>query len=202
MLASASPRRAALLRSVGLAPTVAPVRCDETPLAGEFAVAYARRIAAAKLNAAIAARPREHADAVIIVADTVVWDHERTPLGKPRDVEHAAQMLGRLTAAGTHHVTTAWALGWPEHRVHAEQTTTLVAMRTPEAAELSAYLASGQWRDKAGGYGIQDHAAAFVTRIEGSYTNVVGLPVAQVLAALLRAPTPPRPPQPRPAPPP
>ncbi|MEM6993915.1 MAG: Maf family protein, partial [Myxococcota bacterium] len=100
----------------------------------------------------------------------------------PTSRAHAAAMVGGLTRGPPHSVTTAWALARiDQRRVYDE--TTVVTMRPLSAPQLEAYLDSEQWRDKAGGYGIQDYAGGFVTRIEGSYSNVVGLPLAQVLAA-------------------
>lgn len=183
VLASASPRRAALLRSAGLDVQVRPVACDETPRPHETAVAYARRIAAAKLTAALADRS---GPLPTLTADTVVW-RARTarPLGKPRDREHARAGLRRLLGTD-HFVTTAWALAWPSGEPSVAHETTRVWMRALCDQELERYLDTDEWHDKAGGYGIQGHAAGLVTRIEGSYTNVVGLPLAQVLQALGR----------------
>ncbi len=174
VLASASPRRAELLRGAGLAFTVAPADCDETPHADEDPVALARRLARAKATAI--------ADALVLAADTVVWIDARTVLGKARDRDEAAAFLNAL-AGREHAVTTGWALaGAGVDEVHHETTT--VEFRPLAAAEIDAYLATGEWTDKAGAYGIQGAAAGFVLRIAGSYTNVVGLPLAQVLARL------------------
>jgi septum formation protein len=186
VLASASPRRVELLRSAGLRVEVRPVECDETPRAGEPAVAYARRIAAAKLVAALAqAEPHP-----TLAADTVVWtETTAAPLGKPRDRAHARDVLSQLLGAD-HFVTTAWIVAWPGAEPRLAHETTRVWMRPLPDEAIERYLDTGEWRDKAGGYGIQGHAAGLVTRIEGSYTNVVGLPLAQVLAALAEAPRP------------
>jgi septum formation protein len=177
VLASASPRRAALLHSAGLSFEQIAVDCDERPRDGEAPRALARRLAAAKA----AACPR--ADAIVLAADTVVWqDAHGGSLGKPDDAAQAAQFLRRL-AGGTHRVTTAWALaGRVANELH--ESTTLVTMRALAPDELAAYVAGGEWRDKAGGYAIQGAAAAFVAHIEGSYTNVVGLPLAEVVERL------------------
>ena len=94
-------------------------------------------------------------------------------------------MLQQL-GGGDHFVTTGWALARPGAPVHLTHETTRVWMRAIDEDELSAYLETGEWTDKAGGYGIQGHAAGLVVRIEGSYTNVVGLPLAQVLEELRR----------------
>lgn len=179
VLASASPRRAKLLRDAGVDIEVAPVDCDETPRPGEVATAYARRIAAAKLAAA---PPR---DAPVLAADTVVWcPHPPVPLGKPTDRGDANAMLTRFASVEAHRVTTAFALRSADRAVHASSVTTAVWFRQLTASEIDAYLDTGEWTDKAGGYGIQGHAAGLVARIDGSYTNVVGLPIAEVLDAL------------------
>jgi len=184
VLASGSPRRRDLLRSAGIRVTVRPVDCDETPLVSEPAVTFARRMARTKLSAALGDEP---ASALTLTADTVVWPGTTAvPLGKPRDRSHARQMLRRLVG-GDHFVTTAWALARPDAPVHLAHETTRVWMRALDDAQLDAYLDTEEWSDKAGGYGIQGHAAGLVLRIEGSYTNVVGLPLAQVLEALRAA---------------
>lgn len=176
VLASASPRRAELLRGAGLSFEVVAGACDERPRAGEHPVALARRLAVDKAAAC------SQSDAIVLAADTVVWIDEHTALGKARDRGEAAAFLGML-AAREHLVTTAWALaGAIATEVHAETTT--VEFRPLGPAEIEAYLAKGEWSDKAGAYGIQGAAASFVARIVGSYTNVVGLPLAQVVLRL------------------
>lgn len=179
ILASASPRRAELLRSAGIAFTTAPVDCDERWFAGEAPPAYAQRVAVAK--AELAGR----ADATVLAADTTVWlEGQVEPLGKPDDRAAARAMIERLSG-GKHFVTTAFVLLAAERRV-VEAVTTAVWFRTLAAAEIEAYLDANDWGDKAGGYGIQSRAAGLVRRIEGSYTNVVGLPLAEVIEALGR----------------
>ncbi len=186
LLASASPRRAALLRSAGLTVELRPPNIDESRKRDEPAVAHARRLAQAKLREV---RPDGDTLVPLLAADTVVWNESTAaPLGKPRDRDHARATLGALFGAD-HFVTTAWALEQPGRPPRLAHHTTRVWMRPVGEAELEAYLDTDEWTDKAGGYGIQGHAAGFVTRIEGSYTNVVGLPLAQVLSAL-RVPPP------------
>jgi len=188
VLASASPRRAELLRGAGLQFLVSPVGGDERWLPGEAPPAYAARVARAKASLALADHPR----AVVLAADTTVWlgeagDPQASPIGKPADRAEAAAVLRALTGAGAHRVTTAFVLAdargaqvqWIERQV-----TTRVYMRGLDEAELATYLDGEDWRDKAGGYGIQSRAAGIVTAIEGSYTAVVGLPLAEVLVAL------------------
>lgn len=186
ILASGSPRRAELLTAAGLVFHVQPVALDEQRRPGEAPEDMCRRLAVAKARSVAAAHPR----AAVLGADTTVWfDREGDPLGKPRDRTEARRMLGRLTGGEPHFVTTGYALVGPAvagdttgDRVGHE--TTRVFMRRLPAAAIEALLDAGEWSDKAGGYAIQGAAAALVTRIEGSYTNVVGLPVAQVLDAL------------------
>lgn len=182
VLASASPRRAALLEAAGVHVVVRPADVDEAPLPGEDAVAHARRLAQEKLEAVL----EPDRDRVPhLAADTVVWlPPDGPPIGKPRDADEARVMIRRLTEGPPHRVTTAWALAMPDGRIEVHDETTTVWMRPLEPHELRAYLLLEEWRDKAGAYGIQDRAASWVTRIEGSYTNVVGLPVAQVVARL------------------
>jgi septum formation protein len=182
ILASASPRRADLLRAAGLTPQIAPVDCDETWHPGEHPEAYAARVARDK--ATLGLRP----GARILAADTTVWiAADQPPLGKPRDRADARAMLTALVDAGVHRVTTAFALAdttGAEVRWIAGHATTAVHFRRLRAAALEAYLDCEEWRGKAGGYAIQGRAAGIVRSVEGSYTSVVGLPLAEVLDAL------------------
>lgn len=160
---------------------VRPVRCDEAPHVDEPALPYARRIAEAKLRAALV----EFEGRRVLAADTVVWrEDDAAPLGKPVDARACAAMLEHIGGPNGHQVTTAWALGSCEGDVEVHAETTRVWFRALARSELDAYLHTEAWRDKAGGYGIQAEASSWVRRIEGSYTNVVGLPVAQVVARL------------------
>ena len=179
VLASASPRRLELLRQIGIeASEVAPADIDETPRARELPAAYARRMAAAKAEAVL---PR-HAGTFLIAADTVVAVGRRI-LPKAEDPESARQCL-KLLSGRRHRVLGAVVVMAPDGRRAARLVTTTVAFRRLSVAETEAYLASGEWRGKAGGYAIQGHAAAFIPWIRGSYANVVGLPVAEVAAML------------------
>lgn len=184
VLASASPRRADLLRGAGVAFTVAAVDADETWHPGEAAPIYAARVARAKAALALP----HHPGAVVLAADTTVWHAGEPPIGKPGDRAEAAAMITGLVARGSHLVTTAFVLADArgEPTWHEEQVTTRVWMRPIADDELTAYLDSEDWRGKAGGYGIQSRAAGLVTRVEGSYTAIVGLPLAEVLVALRR----------------
>ncbi|MGE0362180.1 MAG: nucleoside triphosphate pyrophosphatase, partial [Vicinamibacterales bacterium] len=173
VLASASPRRAELLRLAGFVFTVAHAAVDETPRPREPPAAYVRRLAEEKA-AAVAAH---HPGAVVLGADTtVVADGDI--MGKPADDGEAAAMLRRLQGRA-HDVLTGVAVVAPGGR-NSAVAETRVWMATLSEAEIAAYVASGEPADKAGAYGIQGRAARFITRIDGSYPNVVGLPVAVV----------------------
>ena len=174
VLASASPRRADLLASAGYAFDVRPADVDESMLDGESPGTYVRRLAVTKAEAA--ADP-SHPDEVVLGADTTVVVDGQV-LGKPRDDEDAAVMLRQLSAR-THEVLTGVALR------HGGRTVSDVACTVVQFAQLTEedlawYVRSGEPRDKAGAYGIQGLASRFVERIDGSYPNVVGLPVATV----------------------
>jgi septum formation protein len=177
LLASASPRRADLLRAAGFTLEVRPSRVDERREAGERPDAYVRRLARAKAGAISAG---DGTDA-IVAADTVVVVDDLV-LEKPADDGEAAVMLTRL-AGRRHEVLTGVAvrLGATE-RAHVERTRVLMAPMS--AGEIAWYVASGEGRDKAGAYAIQGLASRFVVSIEGSYGNVVGLPVAVVYRLL------------------
>jgi septum formation protein len=181
ILASASPRRRELLERLGLVLEVVPAAVDETPQAGEKPIDYARRVAAAKCDAVAdgAAAGRELA---VLGADTTVIVEEAI-LGKPADDAGARAMLTRL-AGRRHEVVTAYTVRFGGRRLE-RAVTTLVAMRALQPSEIDAYVASGEGRDKAGAYAVQGIAAAFVTELRGSLTNVIGLPLAEVLADLL-----------------
>ncbi|MGE0812073.1 MAG: nucleoside triphosphate pyrophosphatase [Vicinamibacterales bacterium] len=177
VLASASPRRAELLRAAGLVFTIDAADVDETPRPGEAPDAYVRRLAEAKAAAVARRRPGD----VVLGADTTVaLDGEI--LGKPGDAEEAHRMLRRL-AGRSHRVYTgvALALG-PDVRTAVASTT--VRFAPLSEAEIAAYVATGEPVDKAGAYGIQGGAARFVAGVDGPHDNVVGLPVAAVLGLL------------------
>jgi septum formation protein len=169
---------------------VRAVDVDETPSAGEPADSYLERIVDAKLAAVREAARADGLDAAgVLVADTVVVGPGGTIFGKPRDDDDARSMLARL-AGKTHEVRTRFVLAPPDAAArpwHAETVTTRVAFRHLDAAEIDAYVAGGEGRDKAGSYAVQGAAAAFVARIEGSYTGVVGLPLCEVVVALRAA---------------
>jgi septum formation protein len=180
VLASRSPRRLALLAAAGLAPEVRAADVDETPLAGELPLGCALRVAALKAAAVVDDRP-------VLAADTVVA-LDGAILGKPSPAD-AAAMLARLSGR-EHAVHTAVvvAAGPPgARRAVSEVVTTSVLFRALSPAEIERYAASGEGLDKAGGYGIQGLGGALVDRVVGSYTAVVGLPLAETLRLLAMA---------------
>jgi len=189
ILASGSPRRLDLLRQVGIEPdAVDPAEIDETPLRDELPPALALRLAAEKAQAVA---PR-HPEAYVLAADTVVACGRRA-LPKPADAATARRCL-KLLSGRRHRVIGGVAVIAPDGRLRSRRVVTVVSFKRLTEAEVEAYLASGEWRDKAGGYAIQGRAGAFATRINGSYTNVVGLPLYETLALLqgagLRLPAP------------
>jgi len=179
VLASASPRRGELLTQIGLAFTPHPAAIDETPADGETPEALATRLARSKA-AAIA---QTHPDAVVLGADTVVALDD-TAFGKPRDAADARRMLTALSGS-THRVCTGIAVAAGGH-VDSRLCTSRVTMTSLNDAAIDAYWASGEPRGKAGAYAIQGLGAVFVTRLEGSHSAVMGLPLhdtARLLAA-------------------
>ena len=178
-LASASPRRLDLLRLAGVEPVVCPVDVDETPHPAEDPVAYVRRLAREKARCATAP-----AGSVVLAADTTVaLDGEA--LGKPRGEADAIAMLQRLRGRA-HTVSTGVAVVDAAGAIAETVVTTEVVLAPLTDAAIHAYVATGEPLDKAGAYGIQGAAAVFVASINGSWTNVVGLPVVETLE-LLRA---------------
>lgn len=174
VLASASPRRRELLTAAGLEFEVLAVDVDETPLEGERADDHVRRLALQKARAALAQRP----DAIVLGADTIVCV-DGDILGKPRDGADAEAMLRRLSGRD-HEVLTGVAVisGQSVDSPLVEIARTRVWCAALSNDEITWYVESGEPMDKAGGYAIQGLASRFVTRIEGSYSNVVGLPVS------------------------
>lgn len=180
LLASASPRRADLLASAGFTFEIRPADADETYLAGESPREYALRVARAK-----ASRAAEAADArIVLAADTVVVLDGRV-LGKPRDAADAGAMLRDLSGR-QHEVLTAVVLA-AAGGVSEEVVSTSVWFHPLDEAEITWYVASGEPMGKAGAYGIQGLAARFIERIDGSWSNVVGLPISTVYRMLRHA---------------
>jgi len=181
VLASASPRRQELLRKAGIAFTVQPAEIDETPLPGESARACAERLARDKALAIA----RSRSDDVVLGADTVVVVDDQI-LGKPADGEDAARML-RLLSGRTHQVITGVALIVQGGEASVASETTQVTFMKLSEDDIRGYVATGEPMDKAGAYAIQGIASRWIPRIEGDYSNVVGLPIALVYRMLQQA---------------
>ncbi len=179
VLASASPRRLELLRQIGIEPAeIIDPDIDETPRRREPPMVLARRLAGAKAAAIAALRP----DAFVLAADTVVACGRRI-LPKAERVDEGRACLALLSGR-RHRVFGALVVVAPGGAKVMRIATTTVTFKRLSPAEIETYLASDQWRGKAGGYAIQGRAAAFARRINGSYTNVVGLDLAHAAAAL------------------
>jgi septum formation protein len=181
-LASVSPRRSELLRQIGVRFEVRPAAIDETWLTDEAPDAYVLRLAAAKAAAVWRVLPPDER-APVLAADTAVIVDDDV-LGKPAGAADAERMLERLSGR-SHRVLTAVALCAAD-RSEALLSVSEVRFRATTAAERSAYCATGEPLDKAGGYGIQGHAAVFVESLQGSYSGVVGLPLFETAALLAR----------------
>ena len=184
ILASASPRRRELLTQAGFEFQVHPAHILEDPLPGEEPVAYVTRLAREKAQAAFARLREEAADGeglVVLGADTTVTVDNQI-LGKPEDAADAVRML-RMLSGRSHRVVTGVAVVTARSTEVAAEVTA-VRFLTLSEAEIAAYVASGEPRDKAGAYGIQGRAARWIPRIEGCYFNVVGLPLALVSTLL------------------
>jgi septum formation protein len=179
VLASASPRRLELLRQVGLVPDcIDPADLDETLRPGELPPAHAVRLAAEKARAVV---PR-HPGAYVLAADTVVACGRRI-LPKTED-EASARSCLELLSGRRHRVHGAIALASPDGQCVSRRVDSQVAFKRLSEAEVAAYLSSGEWRGKAGGYAIQGRAAALISWVCGSYTNVVGLPLFETVQLL------------------
>lgn len=185
LLASGSPRRREILETLRVPVVVRPASVDEATRDGEPAADYLERIALAKLEAAqrqFTSQPL--AAAAILVADTSVIV-DGAILGKPASEAEAEAMIARL-AGRTHEVWTRFALGGvrSDEVLHAQTVVTKVTFRALSRTRIQAYAASGEGLDKAGAYAVQGLGAALVARIDGSYSNVVGLPACEVVVAL------------------
>jgi len=182
ILASSSPRRAELLASAGFEFDVVPAAVDETPWEAEEPGAYALRVARDK---AAAVAVKCGSGPVVLAADTVVVTG-REILGKPRDAADAERML-RLLSDGVHEVLTAVVVRSRDNETVEVVSTRVHFLRLADS-EIAWYIASGEPDGKAGAYAIQGRAARFIDRIEGSWSNVVGLPIATVYRLLNPAP--------------
>lgn len=185
VLASASPRRLDLLAQCGIAPTcVLPADVDETPIAREKPLDYARRISRAKAEKIANTRP----DDFVLAADTVVVCGQRI-LGKAENQKQAREFL-TLLSGRRHRVTTSVSLIAPKASKKKAKhfiVTSIVKFKRLSKAEIDTYLATNDWVGKAGAYGIQGPAGAFITFISGSYTTIVGLPLYETVKALADA---------------
>ena len=191
VLASASPRRHALLEQIGYAPNIVePAALDESVLPGERPETYAARLARAKAEAVAA----HHPGAFVLGADTVVACGRRI-LDKAETEEHARRCLSLLSGR-RHRVCGGVTVIDPAGRAVSRLVRTAVAFKQLSEDEIAAYLAGGEWRGKAGGYAIQGRAAAFVRFVNGSYSNVVGLPLHETYRLLVGLGLLPRPPGP------
>jgi septum formation protein len=181
VLASASPRRRDLLARIGRVPDkILHPEIDETPRKGELPRALAERLAREKARAIV--DDPAAAGAFILAADTVVACGRRI-LPKPHDADAARACL-QLLSGRRHRVLSGIAVVDPAGVLRVRVVTTSVTFKRLSEAEIAAYVAGGEWQDKAGGYAIQGRAATFVKSLNGSYTNVVGLPLFEVEAML------------------
>lgn len=182
ILASASPRRKSLLAQIGIVPDdIIAADIDETPAKEELPRPHAGRLATEKARAIAAL----NADAFILAADTVVGVGRRI-LPKAEDEESAKYCLGLLSGR-SHRVYTGVCLISPDGTVRSKTVETRLKMKRLSPVELKTYLDSGEWDGKAGGYGIQGLAEAYISQIIGSYSNVVGLPVYETRNMLMGA---------------
>jgi septum formation protein len=180
LLASASPRRRELLRRAGVAFEVCPADVDESALSGEAPEPYASRLAREK---ALSIARRAGSDSRFVLgADTVVIARDRI-YGKPADPDDAVRILRELRGL-THRVLTAVALARDGHVLHELRVESHVTLREASDPEIRAYVATGEPLDKAGAYALQGEGARLVLRVEGSRSNVIGLPLEETLALL------------------
>jgi len=185
VLASGSPRRLALINQAGIEPdALKPADIDESPRRGEIPRAHANRLARTKAEVALAnvKLDDELRGAYILAADTVVAVGRRI-LPKAELLDEAAQCL-RLLSGRNHRVHTSICLVTPREAFRQRIVETRVRFKRLSLKDIEAYLASGEWRGKAGAYAVQGIAGTFVVKIVGSYTNVVGLPLYETLSLL------------------
>jgi septum formation protein len=185
VLASGSPRRLALLQQAGIEPdALLPADVDETPLKGESPRDLVKRLARDKAEVArkVARAGDDLREAYIVSADTVVAVGRRI-LPKAEVVDEAAACL-RMLSGRSHRVYTAVSVVTPKDAVRQRLVETRLRFKRLSKDEIESYLASGEWRGKAGGYAIQGFAGSFVVKLAGSYTNVVGLPLYETVSLL------------------
>ena len=189
ILASQSPRRRELLSEAGFDLDIRPADIDEARLPGESPVELVERLAAEKAEAARAALDASPADGLLVAADTIVWMDDEA-LGKPENPEDAARMLRELSGR-THHVSTGVCVlrlagdGSAAAQASFVETTDVTFWELTDA-EIAAYVSTGEPLDKAGAYGIQGAGRLLVEKIDGDYSNVVGLPVARLVREVTR----------------
>ncbi len=185
VLASGSPRRVELLNQAGIEPDLLlPSQVDETPLRAEHPRSLAKRLSREKAENAVAKLPSlsDVSKAYVLAADTVVAVGRRI-LPKADALDEANYCL-RLLSGRSHHVYTGLCLVTPAGKVRQKLVESRVRFKRLSGEEVDSYLASGEWRGKAGGYAIQGLAGTFVVKLVGSYTNVVGLPLYETVSLL------------------
>jgi septum formation protein len=183
ILASASPRRAEILRGGGIAFEILATQIDEAALPGEPAHAMVARLAEEKARAAAAQIAEGARDYIVVGADTTV-EMDGEIFGKPRDSAHAGEMLAKLNGRTNHVLTGIFLLRLPENATRASVEKSDVTFAPLSEKEINAYVSSGEPLGKAGAYAIQGLAGRFIPRIEGCYFNVVGLPLARLYVLL------------------
>lgn len=182
ILASASPRRLALLARIGIKPDlVFPADIDETPKKGELPLEYVRRMATEKVKWAA----DHNAGSYVLAADTVVAAGRRI-LPKAKDEKHAFSYL-KLLSGRRHRVLTAVAMQKDNSAVALKLSSNIVTFKPLSSQEIEDYIASGEWRDKAGGYAIQGYAESFIRFLAGSHSSVMGLPLYETRHLLMNA---------------
>lgn len=185
VLASGSPRRIELLQQAGIEPDrILPADIDETPQRSEHPRSLAKRLSKEKAEKAAASMRREagHQPAYVLAADTVVAVGRRI-LPKAATIDDATNCL-QLLSGRSHRVYSGVCLITPSGKLRQRLVETRVRFKRLPRAEIERYIASGEWRGKAGGYAVQGLAGAFVVKLVGSYTNVVGLPLYETTALL------------------
>lgn len=185
ILASASPRRAQILRDAGLRFETARANVSERRKRGESALTMTRRLAEAKARAAAKKRGNERSEAIVIAADTVVEVNGEL-LGKPRSAREARKMLAKLAGKTHRVVTSVAAIRLTDYRETIATQSTRVRVARLDPREIAAYVMTGEPFDKAGAYGVQGIGGRFIENIEGCYFNVVGLPLARLYRMLIR----------------
>lgn len=184
ILASASPRRAQILRDAGLRFELAQANVNERPKRGETAQAMTRRLAHAKAFAVVKRLGKDSREAIVIGADTIV-EMGGELLGKPRSPQAAREMLAKLAGKTHRVVTSVAAIRLSDHAEKLTTETTRVRFALLSADEIADYVMTGEPLDKAGAYGVQGIGGRFIEKIDGCYFNVVGLPLARLYRMLI-----------------